>query len=67
VGLRELEAERIFDPFYTTNRGLHTGLGLNIIYNLVVTGLGGKITCTSKTGLGLNVDLPIKPSSNTSY
>ncbi len=64
VGLRELEAERIFDPFYTTNRGLHTGLGLNIIYNLVVTGLGGKISCTSKTGLGLNVDLPIKPSSD---
>jgi len=63
IGLKALEEEKVFDPFYTTNRGSHTGLGLNIIYNLVVTGLGGKITCSGETGLVLTVEFPVnKPT-----
>ena len=63
MGLKTLEEERVFDPFYTTNRGSHTGLGLNIIYNLVVTGLGGKISCSGENGLVLTVEFPInKPA-----
>ena len=43
----------IFEPFYTTKRGQGgTGLGLQIVHNLVTKVLGGTVTCTSKLGQG---------------
>lgn len=39
---------RIFDPFFTTNREKGgSGLGLNIVYNIVTDKLGGDIRCES--------------------
>ncbi|MBB6253414.1 sensor histidine kinase [Nitrospirillum iridis] len=44
---------RIFDPFFTTRRGAGgTGLGLNIVYNLVTHRLKGTVRVTSETGAG---------------
>ena len=43
---------KIFDPFFTTDQSKGTGLGLNIIYNLVTQKLQGSIKCESEEGKG---------------
>ena len=44
---------KIFDPFFTTNRDKGgTGLGLNIVYNIVKKQFGGTITVQSDVGKG---------------
>lgn len=49
-GIKEENISKIFDPFFTTNRhNGGSGLGLNIIYNIVTTKLNGKIICQNKT------------------
>jgi len=53
VGIPEVHRERIFDPFFTTRRSQGgTGLGLNIVFNLVVQKLGGTIHVDSRPGAG---------------
>lgn len=45
--------DKIFDPFFTTQRGQGgTGLGLNIVYNLIAKQFGGTITVVSSPGQG---------------
>lgn len=47
-GMTENVLDRIFDPFFTTSRGQGgTGLGMNIVYNLVKESLNGSIQCSS--------------------
>ena len=53
---------RIFDPFFTTKFGKGgSGLGLNIVYNLASTALGGRIRVDSPPGQGacFTLDLPL--------
>ncbi|RMB04495.1 sensor histidine kinase [Eilatimonas milleporae] len=52
-GIPEDNINRIFDPFFTTSRESGgTGLGLNIVYNLTVQLLKGRILCESTAGHG---------------
>lgn len=47
-GIAQPDLARVFDPFFTTRRGSgSTGLGLHIVYNLVVNRLGGKVAVDS--------------------
>ena len=52
-GMTAEERARIFEPFYTTKRNQGgSGLGLNIIHQLVTHQLGGKIECQTEPGKG---------------
>ncbi|MES2161789.1 MAG: HAMP domain-containing sensor histidine kinase [Pseudomonadota bacterium] len=45
--------DKVFDPFVTTRRGQGgTGLGLNIVFNLIAKQFGGTITVSSILGQG---------------
>ena len=53
IGMDREQKERIYDPFYTTTRGSGgTGLGMNIVYNLVTQTLKGSIMLASSPGQG---------------
>lgn len=52
-GIPADELKQIFDPFFTTQLGKGgSGLGLNIVHNMVTGLLGGSIVATSDTGEG---------------
>ena len=52
-GMTEEVLDHIFDPFFTTSRGKGgTGLGMNIVYNLVTQSLNGTIDGSSTLGQG---------------
>lgn len=57
VGISQKNLKSIFEPFFTTNREVGTGLGLHIVYNLVVHKLKGEIECDSKEGEGVEFKL----------
>lgn len=62
-GIEAANVGRIFDPFFTTRMGQGgTGLGLNIVYNIVTTLLGGTIRVDSTPGAGtvFVLDLPLR-------
>lgn len=59
-GMAPEHLKRIFDPFFTTRLGQGgSGLGLNIVYNLVTHILGGSIEVSSTPGQGTQFTLRI--------
>ena len=74
-GISPENLPRIFDPFFTTRLGQGgSGLGLNIVHNLVTGVLGGKLEVASQLGWGVRfaIRLPLcaptalEPQPNTS-
>lgn len=63
-GIKEQELPKIFEPFYSTQRGSEEriGLGLYNVYNIVNHVLGGKIVATSDglCGTTFTIQFPIK-------
>jgi signal transduction histidine kinase len=61
AGIAAQHLDRVFDPFFTTRLGQGgSGLGLNIVYNIVTQTLGGTIRAESVSGQGARfiLDLP---------
>lgn len=55
-GLDKNTLDKIFNPFFTTKRGLgSTGLGMHIVYNLINRTLKGTISCNSHQGDGVTI------------
>lgn len=53
-GMTNEVQKKVFDPFYTTNRGSGgSGLGMNVVYNLVVHRLKGQILVKQKESKGV--------------
>jgi signal transduction histidine kinase/ligand-binding sensor domain-containing protein len=61
-GIYKENLKRIFNPFFTTNKKVGTGLGLHIVYNLVTLKLKGSIECSSKPDEGVlfKIQIPLK-------
>ncbi|MCD8554514.1 cache domain-containing protein [Seleniivibrio sp.] len=67
VGMNEEQLARIYEPFYTTKRNAGgSGLGMNIVYNLISRKLNGTISIQSKPGQGttFKITVPVKGERN---
>lgn len=52
-GISQKDLPHIFEPFYTSDQQSGSGLGLNIVYNLVRQKLHGSISCESEPDQGV--------------
>ena len=63
-GIDKETLPKIFDPFFTTNRkGGGTGLGLNILYNIISNTLLGTIKCNSEKNNGVKFTILFQESN----
>ncbi|MGL1892872.1 MAG: HAMP domain-containing histidine kinase [Spirochaetaceae bacterium] len=58
TGMEDTIIKRIFEPFFTTKMGTtYRGLGMTLVYNLVVYKMNGKINCYINENGGLTVEM----------
>lgn len=63
-GMSQEIVDRIFEPFFTTNRGKGgSGLGMNIVYNIVTGQLDGRIKCETSPGKGTKYEIEFAAAS----
>lgn len=68
IGMTEDQVNHIYDPFFTSQLGKGgSGLGMNIVYNIVHQGFHGEIHCHSKLGSGSQFIITLPFPSNTSH
>ena len=58
-GIAKMNLDKVFDPFFTTNKKAGTGLGLHIVYNIVNQKLNGSISCSSEKEKGVSFRMKI--------
>ena len=59
-GIEKTNRKKIFDPFFTTKRNQGgTGLGMNIVYNLITSKLLGDIKLNGKRKPGAHFDIKL--------
>ena len=58
-GISDQDLPKIFEPFFTSNKKIGTGLGLFMTYNIVTQLLKGQIGCISKEGDGVKLTISI--------
>lgn len=69
-GISKENLSQIFDPFFTTNReDGGSGLGLNIVYNIITNSFKGSIKCESELNKGVvfKIKIPISRSDIKRY
>ncbi|MDP6506700.1 MAG: HAMP domain-containing sensor histidine kinase, partial [Planctomycetota bacterium] len=65
IGIPEDARAQVFEPFFTTRRNQGgSGLGMHIVYNLVVQKLQGTIVCESEVGKGTSFTVKIPHESS---
>ncbi len=58
IGMNEEMLKRIYEPFVTSKRNQGgSGLGMNIVYNLITQVLEGEINCQSAPGEGVEIEI----------
>jgi len=68
IGIEEELLKKLFEPFYTTNRGQgSTGLGLSIVRNILTGALSGNVDVSSRVeqGTEFTINLPKYIESNS--
>jgi len=59
-GIKKADLPKIYDPFYTTNReDGGSGLGMNILYNIIKTSFNGNIQCVSDENQGVDFTIEL--------
>lgn len=60
-GMDEAVKMRVFEPFFTTHPGEGTGLGLSVVYYIVVNGHSGRVEVETEKGRGSVFTVALPP------